>query len=58
MAAVEGWRSANGVRDQSEAINELVRIGLMSEIAKIYRMVTESRDNEGHAANDEDRQRA
>lgn len=58
MAAVEGWRNANGIPEQSDAIGELVRIGLMSEIAKIYRLVTESRDHDAHAANDADRQRA
>lgn len=44
IAAVEGWRSAHGLTDQSEALGELVRLGLMSEIAKIYRLVTEDRD--------------
>ena len=42
-AAVEGWRAAQGIEDQPEALGELVRIGLLSEIAKIYRFVTESR---------------
>jgi len=38
-AAAEAWRSANGIDDRSEALGELVRLGLLSEIAKIYRHV-------------------
>jgi len=43
MAATEGWRTAHGIADQSEALGELVRIGLLSEIAKIYRLVSDHR---------------
>jgi hypothetical protein len=43
MAATEGWRTAHGIADQSEALSELVRIGLLSEIAKIYRLVSDHR---------------
>lgn len=43
IAAVEGWRSAHGLSEQSEALGELVRLGLMSEIAKIYRLVADTR---------------
>lgn len=39
IAAVEGWRRAHGVAEQPEALGELVRLGLMSEVAKIYRLV-------------------
>lgn len=39
IAAVEGWRRAHGLAGQPEALGELVRLGLMSEVAKIYRMV-------------------
>ena len=42
LAAVEGWRQVHGV-DQSEAVGTLVRLGLLSEIAKIYRFVSEKR---------------
>ncbi|WP_224405597.1 hypothetical protein [Afifella sp. IM 167] len=38
-AAAEAWRSANGIEDPSEALGELVRLGLLSEIARIYRHV-------------------
>ena len=38
-AALEGWRSANRVGDRSEAVRELVRLGLLAEIARVYRLV-------------------
>jgi len=44
-AAMEGWRAARGIADQPEAIGELVRIGLLSEIARIYRFVNEVRQD-------------
>lgn len=44
MAAVEGWRQAHGVNDPSDAVGELVLLGLMSEIGRIYRMATGARD--------------
>jgi hypothetical protein len=43
MAAAEGWRSAHGITDQAEAFGELIRLGLLSEIAKIYRLVSDKR---------------
>lgn len=43
MAAAEGWRSAHGIADQAEALGELIRLGLLSEIAKIYRLVSDNR---------------
>jgi hypothetical protein len=43
MAAAEGWRAAHGIADQAEALGELIKLGLLSEIAKIYRLVTEGR---------------
>ena len=45
LAAVEGWRQAHGMRDRSEAMSELVILGLMSEIGRIYRLATGSRDS-------------
>ena len=42
LAAVEGWRQVHGV-EQSDAIGTLVRLGLLSEIAKIYRFVASPR---------------
>ena len=42
LAAVEGWRQVHGV-EQSEAIGTLVRLGLLSEIAKIYRLVADKK---------------
>jgi hypothetical protein len=38
-AALEGWRSANRVVERSEAVRELVRLGLLAEIARVYRLV-------------------
>ncbi|WP_161992678.1 hypothetical protein [Aureimonas leprariae] len=43
IAAVEGWRRAHGIADQPEALGELVRLGLMSEVAKIYRLVCQDK---------------
>ena len=43
MAAVEGWRTAHGISDQADALGELVRLALLGEIAKIYRLVSDSR---------------
>lgn len=39
FAALEGWRFANRVADRSEAARELVRLGLLAEIARVYRLV-------------------
>lgn len=39
MAAAEGWRAAHGIADRAEALGELVRLGLLGEVAKIYRLV-------------------
>lgn len=43
MAAAEGWRVAHGIAEQSEALGELIRLGLLSEIAKIYKLVSDNR---------------
>lgn len=43
LAAVEGWRTAHGIAAQSDALSELVRIGLLAEIAKIFRLVSDNR---------------
>lgn len=45
-AAVEGWRVANRIESHPEAVRELVRIGLLSEIGRIYRMISGGRDHE------------
>lgn len=44
MAAVEGWRAANRIADQADALSELVRLGLLSEIARVYRLASGLRD--------------
>ncbi len=46
MAAAEGWRAAHGISDQAEALGELIRLGLLSEVAKIYRLVCDNRGSE------------
>ncbi len=43
LAAVEGWRIAQGIAEQPDALSTLVRIGLLSEIAKIYRLIADNR---------------
>ena len=40
MAAVVGWREANELQTNADAISELVRLGLMSEISKVHQLVT------------------
>jgi len=45
MAAVEGWRTAHGIADQADALGELVRLALLGEIAKIYRLVSNTRSS-------------
>lgn len=45
MAAVEGWRMAHGIADQADALGELVRLALLGEIAKIYRLVSDGRSS-------------
>lgn len=43
LAAVEGWRAANLVASLPDAVRELVRIGLLSEIAKVQKLVEDIR---------------
>ncbi|MBK1623725.1 hypothetical protein CKO32_09135 [Afifella marina DSM 2698] len=38
LAAAEGWRSARGIPERSEALGELIRLGLLSEISRVYRL--------------------
>ncbi len=42
IAAVEGWRRANSYDCRAEALRALVRLGLLSEIGRVYRAVTRS----------------
>ncbi len=37
LAAVEGWRKANRYASIEQASRELLRLGLLSEIARTYR---------------------
>lgn len=45
LAAVEGWRRANDLDSHSAAVRQLVRLGLLNEIGRIYQSVT---NNETH----------
>lgn len=44
-SAVEGWRKANGFLATDDAIEALVRQGLLSEIAKSYETVKVIQEN-------------
>lgn len=52
MAAVEGWRAANRIQTREEAVQELVRIGLLSEIGRIYRIVAGLREDVDETSED------
>lgn len=47
LAAVEGWRAANLIASLPDAVRELVRIGLLSEIAKVHQLVEDIRASVG-----------
>jgi hypothetical protein len=52
--AVEAWRLANGMVSKADAGRELMRLGLLSEISKVYDMVVEMRSkNEQREAEDD-----
>jgi len=52
LAAVEGWRAANLLDTKTEAIRELVRLGLLSEIAKVHQLVNDLRASVDNGADD------
>lgn len=39
IAAIDGWRKTNGVSSRESAVRQLVRLGLLSEIGRIYQSV-------------------
>lgn len=43
MAAVEGWRDARALSTKADAARQLIRLGLLNEIARIYRDATSRR---------------
>ena len=43
LSAVEGWRSANNIQSTEQAMRELVRLGLLSEISGAYDVVASIR---------------
>ncbi len=44
LAAVEGWRLANRFKTRSAAMRQLVRLGLLSEIGRLYQSVAQPAD--------------
>ena len=51
LAAVEGWRQANRYGSRAEALRALVRLGLLSEIGRIYRAATGGQGGEEASRN-------
>lgn len=45
VSAVEGWRNANNLKTTDEALETLVRLGLLGEIAKTYETVKRIQKN-------------
>ena len=45
LAAVEGWRVSNNLPSMADAVRELVRLGLLSEISKVHGIVSAVRDS-------------
>ena len=41
LAAIDGWQHANRVKSRPAAIRQLIRLGLLSEIGRIYQSVTD-----------------
>jgi len=39
LSAVEGWKAANNIRSNTQALRELVRLGLLSELSQSYDLV-------------------
>lgn len=50
VAALEGWRVANNCDTTHQAVRVLLRLGLLSEIAKVYENVSTVRDAVGESA--------
>lgn len=44
LAAVEGWRQANLFATRADALRALVRLGLITEVARTYRTVMTGQD--------------
>ena len=45
LAAAEGWRKANHIPTTNEALSELIRLGLLSEISHLHDLVASIRDS-------------
>ena len=44
-AAAEGWRKANRIQTTNEALSELIRLGLLSEISQLHDLVASIRNS-------------
>ncbi len=44
FAAIEGWRAANNCDTTNQAVRVLLRLGLLSEISKVYESVSTVRE--------------
>ena len=40
LAAIDGWRAANGYPSTRDAVKGLVEVGLLSELEKVHEFVT------------------
>lgn len=49
IAAVDGWRVANNLKSRSDAARQLIRLGLLGEIGRLYQSVTRIDDGRGEA---------
>lgn len=46
LAAIEAWRQANDFDSQAIATRQLVRLGLLSEIGRVYRTIAPQDDQD------------
>lgn len=44
-AAAEGWRKAHRIQAMNQALSELVRLGLLSEISQLHDLVASIRNS-------------
>ena len=47
LAALDGWRKANNDMSRPEAVRQLVRLGLLSEVGRIYQETTRGKNSSG-----------
>ena len=56
LSAVEAWREANAIQDRTEALRELIKFGLLSEIRRVYQFSERSRERIVSSANGRERE--